>query len=328
MDEQTFALFLSMIGTLSAAQRETARELLSTPAPRPSAVLESKQAAHPRCVQCGGDRVGSWGQANGLRRHRCRDCKRTFNALSGTPLARLRHKDKWLSYAAALAQAMSVRKSAEACGVSNDTAFRWRHRFLTAPTANKPVQIGGIVEADETFFRRSFKGSRHWTSPAIDAPPPTRTARKRGAPTGKRGTPLQEQVPVLIVRDRNKTTGDAVLDGLSAKAIGAHLLPMLSPDALLCTDTAAAYAVIARNAGIRHEPINVTAEGYVRDSVFHIQNVNAYDSRLKGWMARFNGVATKYLHNYLGWRRMIEALGAAINPNAILLRAATQTSNT
>ncbi len=39
---------------------------------------------------------------------------------------------------------------------------------------------------------------------------------------------------------------------------------------------------------------------------FHIQNVNAYDSRLKTWMIRFHGVATKYLKNYLGWRRLLE----------------------
>ena len=38
----------------------------------------------------------------------------------------------------------------------------------------------------------------------------------------------------------------------------------------------------------------------------HINNVNAYDSRLIGWMFRFQGVATKYLPNYLGWHRMLD----------------------
>ena len=44
----------------------------------------------------------------------------------------------------------------------------------------------------------------------------------------------------------------------------------------------------------------------MRDGAFHIQNVNAYHGRLKSWMARFNGVATRYLPNYLGWRRTLE----------------------
>lgn len=33
--------------------------------------------------------------------------------------------------------------------------------------------------------------------------------------------------------------------------------------------------------------------------MYHIQNVNNYPSRLKSWMQRINGVATKYLDHYL-----------------------------
>jgi hypothetical protein len=39
----------------------------------------------------------------------------------------------------------------------------------------------------------------------------------------------------------------------------------------------------------------------------HINNANAYHGRLKQWLARFNGVATKNLPNDLGWRRALEA---------------------
>jgi hypothetical protein len=111
------------------------------------------------------------------------------------------------------------------------------------------------------------------------------------------------------------------LADLTARTIGAELMPMLGPDALLCTDASRTYCVIARDAGIRHEPVNVAAGERVRDRVFHIQNVNAYDSRLKQWMRRFNGVATRYLDSYLGWRRMIERLHTTISPQAILLNA-------
>ncbi len=46
------------------------------------------------------------------------------------------------------------------------------------------------------------------------------------------------------------------------------------------------------------------SRGERRQGVFHIQNVNAYHSRLKTWMRRFNGVATKYLPSYLGAPRI------------------------
>ena len=46
----------------------------------------------------------------------------------------------------------------------------------------------------------------------------------------------------------------------------------------------------------------------------HINNVNAYHGRLKQWLNRFNGVATKNLPNYLGWRRALEAWGDKLEP--------------
>ncbi len=44
----------------------------------------------------------------------------------------------------------------------------------------------------------------------------------------------------------------------------------------------------------------------VKDEVFHIQNVNSYHGRLKRWVSRFHGVATKNLHKYIGWMRWFE----------------------
>jgi len=216
-------------------------------------------------------------------------------------LARLRKKECWLAYGAALAAGMSLTKAAAHCGVHLTTSFRWRHRFLRAPTATREA-LGGVVEADETFFRRSHKGSRRWRRG--DAPPGRRPHR-RGQPAGQRGLSA-EQVPALIARDRAGHTADAVLPDLGAAAIGAALGPVVAGDAVLCSDGAKAYATFAAERGICHEPINVAAGVRVRDGAFHIQNVNAYHGRLKGWMGRFNGVATRYLPTYLGWRRTLE----------------------
>lgn len=44
----------------------------------------------------------------------------------------------------------------------------------------------------------------------------------------------------------------------------------------------------------------------VKIELDHIQNVNNYHSRLKGWIDRFNGVATKYLDHYLSWFQYLD----------------------
>jgi hypothetical protein len=49
--------------------------------------------------------------------------------------------------------------------------------------------------------------------------------------------------------------------------------------------------------------------------------VNAYHGRLKEWMRRFHGVATKNLPNYLSWRRTIEAFSAASTPEVWIMGA-------
>ena len=169
------------------------------------------------------------------------------------------------------------------------TSFRWRHRFLKAPAATQEA-LAGLVAAGETFFRRSCKGSRRWRRAEA---PLERQPRRRGERASKRGLSA-EQVPALIARDRAGHTVDAVLPDLGAEAIEAVLAPVVAGDAVPCSDGAEAYAAFAAEHGLHHEPVNLAAGIRVREGAFHIQNVNAYHGRPKGWMGRFNGVATRY----------------------------------
>ncbi len=62
----------------------------------------------------------------------------------------------------------------------------------------------------------------------------------------------------------------------------------------------------ARMKGFHHEVINIRKGVYIRKGIYHVQHVNAYHKRLKKWMERFQGVATKYLDNYLFWFRFLD----------------------
>src|SRR3954453_17718593 len=303
MREADFEVLLQLVERLSDEQRTALGRALAAASGEPEAVrlIEQAFAAAPRCPHCGAGRLQRWGHASGLRRYRCQACRKTFNALTGTSLARLRKKACWLRYGEALAAGVTLAKAPTPCGVHPTTSFRWRHRFLEAPVATREA-LAGVVEADETFFRRSHKGSRRWRQAEG---PLERRPHRRGERAGKRGLSA-EQVPALIARDRAGHTADAVPPDLGAAAIAAALGPVIASDAVLCSDGAKAYAAFPAPPGVPHEPINVAAGVRVRDGAFHVQNVNAYHGRLKGWMVRFKGVATRYLPNYLGWRRTLE----------------------
>jgi transposase-like protein len=312
MDSPKFQHLMAMLGELTAAQRQRVVSALSSRGDlsEATALIEARFSAGAQCPRCQSLNVGPWGRARGLKRYRCRCCRKTFNVLTGTPLARLRKRAAWKTYAQALAESVSVRKAAARSGISVPTAFRWRHRFLTPLKDAKAKTISGIAEADETFFLRSFKGARH-----LDRAP-----RRRGGTAAKPGL-SSEQVPVLVVRDRSGATTDAMLENLQSTTIHGVLRPVIAKDTVLVSDGAGVYASFAAEAGIDHVGL-VTSRGERRRGVFHIQNVNAYHSRLKGWMRRFNGVATKYLPSYLAWRRLFEREGDDITAQRCLLAAA------
>jgi transposase-like protein len=263
------------------------------------------------CPHCDCRDVAPWGAASALPRYRCKACRRTFNALTKTPLAHLRMKDKWGAQAEAMIDGVSIAKAAKRCGVDAKTAFRWRHRFLAALAGDKPGTLAGIVESDETFFLESFKGKRSGL---------LRAARKRGGKSAKRGLSA-EQIPVIVARDRQGATTDAVLPKLNRVSIAAALGGAITSANEFCCDGGSAIVAFARKAGIPMHILPAPGKPSPQAPDFHINNVNAYHSRLKEWMRRFHGVATKNLPNYLGWRRTLEALGAMVTPDDLILGA-------
>jgi transposase-like protein len=154
------------------------------------AALGQRRVDWRGCPHCDSREVVRWGQSDALPRYRCKACRRTFNALTKTPLAHLRMKDKWGTQAQALIDGIATAEAAERRGVDYKTAFRWRRRFLKSLAGDEPMALSGIVESDEVFILESFKGKRS------DLP---RKARKRGGRSGKRGLSA-ERIAVIVAR--------------------------------------------------------------------------------------------------------------------------------
>jgi len=273
---------LRMIAQLKPVERDELIRRVSNMGPEPTLreLREARFANGPRCPRCGSTEVVRRGTYAGRQRYRCKaeTCGRTFNDLTGTPRAYSKHQDKWADFCACMVQGFSVRKAAKILGIHPATAFKWRHRVLAALRALERPVLSGVVEADEIFFRYSEKGKLNLE----------RKPRKRGEPAKKRGL-SRERVCVVIARDRDRrTTAEVVGRGSpSTHMISAALGSVVAAGSVLCTDGNAAYDAFCHRTGIEHQPLNAKAGARVRGSIFHIQNVNAYHSRLKKWMRRF-----------------------------------------
>lgn len=275
------------------------------------AMVEERQQALRICPHCDSMQVVRNGLVRGLQRYKCRGCGKTFNALTGTPLARLRYRERWLGQAQALIDGMSISKAAARLDVARSTAFRWRHRFLALPQHVRSGAFSGIVEADETCWLKSYKGQRG--KPHGQG----RKARRRGGRATLRGMSSEHDI-VLVLRDRSGACADQIVQAIDTAHLAAVLQPVLAADAVLCTDGSPALAAAARHIGVEHQAINVSAGEHARGP-WHINNVNGYHSRLKAWLRRFNGVASSYLHHYLGWFRALDRFSATgLKPSALL----------
>ena len=163
---------------------------------------------------------------------------------------------------------------------------------------NPHQQLRGVTEADETFFRYSEKGSRK-----LSRPP-----RKRG---GGKGPGLDDElVCVLTAKDRSGSPpvietvgrGPITSERIHEKLKGSFI----DQNLLLCTDANNSYKKYCKEHNIKHKVLNLSKKQRVVEKHLHLQNVNATHSRLKGWMRRFHGVASKYLQNYMNYFRTLE----------------------
>jgi len=309
--DELFALLLAV--QLSSADVARLREWISSITHPAECIALIEQAAAGRpCPHCGCARKHRCGQASGLQRFRCLGCRRSHNVLTGTPLARLRKKERWLSYLQCVLESRTVRDAARMVNVHRTTSFRWRHRFVPGATRDRPKALSIIVEADETYRLESQKGSRSLTRPP----------RKRGGVARRRGI-NREHDCLLVARDRSGQTLDfhTGRGQVTVGQLNGCLKPVLSADVLLISDGAIAYRHFAAQAGITHEAVNVKAGTRARGAI-HIQNVNSWHSRFKSWLVRFRGVASRYLINYSGWQRLLDA--RRLTTPAHLLCAAVQ----
>lgn len=251
-----------------------------------------------KCPRCYHRQIQKWGGFCGRRRFRCRGCFRTFSDLTGTPLAYTKRLASWRRFTVCLLAGASVRRTGRRLGIHKDTAWRWRHRLLDALRERQPEGFEGPVELREVTFLYSEKGSRRLKRPAFrGASRPHRLNRAR--------------VWALLARDSTARTMAEVAgpNRPDHEFVRQKLLMRCPPDTLVLS-TGGRFSSIrraCRDATLRHRRVSpgrfspaLPRVSAVRDSIV------GFELRMKSWLARFRGVATRYLQNYLCLHGFVE----------------------
>jgi transposase-like protein len=130
----TIERFVAEVASMRVAEVSLARRTEATRAKR-------------RCPHCGTEDAHLHGKdKNDRQRFRCRtaECRRSFNILTGTPMAHARKPERWGHYLSHMTDHRSVRKiTAAGIGVNHTTVWRWRRRFLQAAAQDNATTLSG-----------------------------------------------------------------------------------------------------------------------------------------------------------------------------------------
>ncbi len=225
------------------------------------------------CPRCNSTAFHKYGRQLGIQRYCCRNCRRTFNETVNTPFHGIHNKQKMQDYLLTMHDQQSIRTASKQLGISVPTSFSWRHRILASLKEQTTSSFSSPAGVCEIQLPHSVKGKRGFHNNTM---PDSRTiliSHARGLPTlqmlKSHKKPLE--AAVLIISNLQLNTKIAV-DKTSLLTRTTHKIPH----------------TIMQN---RSEAISL------------IELASNTASKLACWMARFNGVATKYLQQYWNWFR-------------------------
>lgn len=230
------------------------------------------------CPHCKSTSFRKHGKDRGVQRYRCKNCKRTFRAATGTSVHYLHKKDLIDKYLEALRAGLSIRAAAIAVGISKNTSFAWRHKLLTSLT--KSVKI-----TEEK--KENAKGAKIIKLPYSDK--------------GRQKEPekyTSQSVSLLIV-DKNQVHITRLSPGAHVKN-GARILNSLEKQTFIANHSDRTLNTIVNKSTKTPLPKNTSAYKELKSKL------EFTTMQLLEWMERFQGVATKYLHHYWHWFSITE----------------------
>ena len=265
-------------------------------------IEESKFNRGEVCPRCKSAWIIKNGKIKGRQKYKCKSCNKQFDEFTNSPLSGTNLPLKtWNKFCKLMFQGLSLSECREELNLTIKTLFYMRHRILDIVNLIiKDKELEGVVEADQTYFRVSYKGN-HSKSSTFTMP---REPRKRGGESNLRGLSI-EQVAVETAMDRNNTmlVGKVSLGNVSANKLKIFYNGKIDKDAIFCTDIHKSYAKMAKDFNLNHKQINGK---YYVNGIWHIQHINAFHNNLEIFMSKFRGVSTKYLDNYMSWMKLRE----------------------
>ena len=278
-------------------------------------ILNNRFKEGLKCPKCGHTHLNKNGITNGRQRYICKNCRRTFDERTLSPLSNTKLSlEKWIKYCKFMVQGGSIRECAREVSVSVPTSFFMRHRILDVMNLYlKDEILEGVVETELCYLNESFKGSKineqYFTTFDKSRAGLLHIVYNRIPESIKNSMKnvKQNQICINTALDRKGHILTRIVDNdfsviykRETKNIVSFFEGKVKPDVILCTCRPWEYNEVGRKLKLQVKKVSLVSKGiYGRDEVYK------YNNKLRDWMKNFNGVATKYLNNYLSWFKFL-----------------------
>jgi transposase-like protein len=251
------------------------------------------------CPRYHSHNVGPWGTYHyrpGLKRYRCKACRRTFNDLTQTLLAQSKQSlSHWILATFLLCLSCSSRRIARELGVHIRTSDRWcwwlRNVALSYETDR---QCARTIEADELYHTAGRKGQAKQGGKKPLGRRPRRRRKKREPGRGH----FDKDRPAIIawVSRQGAVVIQATRD-FTVKTVQKAADVAVHAGSRLYTDSASSYRALK---GYVHAFVNHTQKEYARGDV-HENRAECLFSLLKPYLRVFRGISKMNLPGYVGF---------------------------
>lgn len=240
--------------------------------------LKGKVEEGYECPYCKGKKIIKFGFYKGIQRYKCKNencCKTFINDINNPFRYSKKFKEQWRECFECFTQGLTIRECSSKMGIAIVTAFFWRHRFLHDLNKKNNVEtIGSYVELTKLVTIENFKGDRNYHG--------------------------EERDKIIVINAVNDFIEVASIiaarNFLGVYSIRDNIIPRLDRRA---------YVVGFLDGRIKNfakafNEINKVKITAINTDISEIDKT--YSNKVRMWLSKFNGVATKYLEHYLSWR--------------------------
>ena len=239
-------------------------------------INDKKQNKYIKCPHCKSEDVIKYGSYNGIQRYKWKNnkCERTFTKQTESPFRySKKFKENCHKYKELYEKGLTIRECAEILNISIVTSFFWRHRFLyNLKQVNYVEKLCDYAELTRVVLLENFKGDRNSKN--------------------------KEKDKISIVNAMNKSIDIisiiAARNHLGLRELKENIEPRIDKKAIAVAFLDGRLQAFSD----KHNTINK-----IRIRRIDITPIDAsYSVKIKRWLKKFRGVATKYIDHYLSWR--------------------------